>query len=661
MLQSANTMLVLYPPPESFIGKEFDGYRIDSVLGTGGMGIVFRATQLELERQVALKVINPTLAKDESFIQRFKVEAHALAKIHHPNIVVIYNFRPFDHGFYIAMEYVSGNTLTELIRSKGRVSWQESLLLARQILSALQSTHKAGIIHRDIKPSNILINDNNFVKVTDFGLAKVKSAPGSQEDSTVSLDAAGTLCYMPPEQVRGLQKVDHRGDIYSVGLTLYAALAGRLPFDRGGTVYEIQKSIAEKTFTPVKKYAPEMPRELSRVIMKAIEKEPHRRFQAADKMLHALEAINPTQLSPQKTYSFSPAPITPTTSATSPSQSRPLILPVILTFLIGLVIISFTPLSVANLFSTSGASRSQTLAEQIQQQTLTTHEDSVHEENIKHKVADQGKNTLGTDNTDPLPSSSKMNASTPKTPDKQLQTEKNSRDARAKVIPPAYANTINTGSIRIRTSPSHSEVFLNGVLVGNTPLLLDQIPSGSFDMEIRKENYEPQVFTGTVSPLEITFIDRKMAPIQGFLHLDISPPSDVYLNDKKVSIGPTAIFEREVLATTHEIAITHPTYGEWTRSITILPGDTTQHTFDFSKKIKVSVTAFDDTDTGVHAEIIVDNKPTGKYTPAQLSLVPGKHVISVQLDGYALTNRTGIQNYDASSSAPIRFILKKND
>ena len=646
MLQPVNTMLVLYPSPESFIGQEFDGYRIDSVLGTGGMGIVFKATQLELERQVALKVINPSLAQDESFLQRFKSEAHALAKIHHPNIVVIYNFRPSDHGFYIAMEYVSGVTLSDYIQSKGKVSWPECILLARQILSALQSTHQAEIIHRDIKPSNILINDNNFVKITDFGLAKVKSNASSREDSTVSLDAAGTLCYMPPEQVRGLQKVDHRGDIYSVGLTLYAALAGRLPFDKEGTGYEIQKSIVEKSFTPVKKYAPEIPRELSRVIMKAIEKEPHRRYQSAEEMLRALEAIDPIKLTPKKTFAFSPAQLPPPTSGSPQSSPRSRVLPIILILLVGLAILSFTPLSVANLFSLNGSSKPQTLAEQIRQNAKTL--------NLNHeaqRIPDESAPTQA-DSTSSLPTD---------TPTLQEDQHEQEQFEPRTTSPPTEVTSINSGSIRVISSPNKAEVYLNGTLVGNTPLFLDEIPAGAFDMEIRKKNHQSQVFNGIVSPLEITFIDRKLTPIQGYLHLDISPPSDIYLNNKKVSIRPTAIFEQEVLASTHELSIMHPVYGEWTRSISINPGDTATYAIDFSKKIKVSVTAFDEANQGVHAEILLDNKPTGRYTPAQLSIVPGQHLISVQLDGYSLTNQTQTQNYDTSSSSPLRFVLKKND
>ena len=652
-------MLVLYPPPESFIGEQFDGYRINSVLGTGGMGIVFKATQLELERQVALKVINPSLAKDEAFLQRFKVEAHALAKIHHPNIVVIYNFRPSEHGFYIAMEYVSGNTLTEYIRSKGKVGWAECILLARQILSALQSTHKAGIIHRDLKPSNILINENNFVKITDFGLAKVKSTLDGNEDSTVSLDTAGTLCYMPPEVVRGLQKVDHRGDIYSVGLTLYAALAGRLPFDKEGTGYEIQKNIVEKTFPPVKKYAPEIPRELSRVIMKAIEKEPHKRYQSAAEMLQALEAINPVQLAPRKTFSFSPVPIASSTATTTKPPSRPVFVPILLFILVGLVILSFTPFSVANLLSSIESSKPKTLAEQIQHTAQVPVDEAVTVHSNEATTVNQEEEDSVTEETPSQAPSGPVNMSTPSlglpiaSPAKQPQQQSS--------LPPTRIASANTGSIRVISSPAKADVYLNDKFIGRTPLFLDEIPSGSHEMTIKKEHHEPLILSELVSPLKITFIDGKLTPILGFLHLDISPPSDVYLNGKKVSIGYTAILEQELLATTHELSITHPLHGEWARSITVTPGDTTRHILDFSKKIKVSVTAFDASNKGVHAEILLDNKKTGKYTPAQLSISPGKHLISVQLDGYDLTNESKLQNYDATTTSPLRFTLKKND
>ena len=666
MLQPLNPMLVLYPRPESFIGKEFDGYRIDSILGTGGMGIVFKATQIELERQVALKIINPSLAQDDSFWHRFKAEAHALAKIHHPNIVVIYNFRPSDQGFYIAMEYVSGNTLAKYIQKKGRIAWTECILLAKQILSALQSTHKAGIIHRDIKPSNILINDNHFVKITDFGLAKVQSTTYKPDDSTVTLDTAGTLSYMPPELVRGLRKVDHRGDIYSVGLTLYEALAGRLPFEKEGTGYEIQKRIVEKPFIPLKKSLPEIPKELSRVIMKAIEKEPHRRYQSAEEMLKDLEAIDPIKSAPKKSYSFSSKPLASSTSLPVQPASKPLVVPLILAVLIGIVILSFTPLSVTQIFSNNSPAKPRTLAEQIQANTKVLSEQSAKTIYTADSTISNGDRdgiesipTKEDSLTTPVDTAPEQSQEPALTPASSSQGTRTTTQPPARSYPPTHISTPTTGSIRVISVPNDSEVFLNGTWIGNTPLFLDNIPAGSFEMEIRKPNHEPQTFRQTVSPLEITYIDSELKPIQGFLQLTIEPPSDVYLNNQRLTQRPTAVFEREVIATTHELSVTHPNYGEWKRSINISASDTTKYTIDFSKEIKVAVTAFDESNKGLHAEILLDNKQTGKYTPAQLSIPPGSHVISVKLDGYSLSEEAESRNYESSTSSPLRFVLKK--
>ncbi len=645
-----NTMLALYPKPESFIGKEFDGYRIDSVLGSGGMGIVFKATQLELSRQVALKFITPSLTQDENFWNQFKVEAQALAKIHHPNIVVIYNFRPSDHGFYIAMEYVKGTPFSEYIKKRGKVAWPECVVLIKQILSALDASHKTGIVHRDIKPSNLIVNDQNFVKITDFGLAKIHDAGIKTDDSTVSLDTVGTLFYMPPEEIRGLSKVDHRGDIYSVGMTMYEAIAGRLPFDKNASGYDVQKSIVEQPFSHINKYVPSLPKPLGRVIMKAIEKEPHKRFQSTGEMLTALDRCTSKAVSERKSTPFILSPIVQ--AQAEKTKNLPTYVPVLGAAF--LVLIILFPL--ASLFNFS--SKPRTLAEQLQENGI-----SLSIEKPKPLIPPKQERAI------PVSDSSSATSQD----DRPVLAQGQQTDKRVNNLPTqALASTqasvqiqkpplflVDTGSIRITSEPPEAEVILNGTPIGVTPLFMDVVPAGTIEIQIHKKNFITKVINTEIQPLEISVIEEKLKPIQGILRIEVNPPSHVYLNGRRITTAPTASLQRPVAAASHKVSISNKEIGEWIQTISVQKNDTASIAVDFSKKITIPVTAFNESDQGMHAEIYVDNESTGVYTPAQLTLPPGKHLISVQSEGHELVEKPASQNYDTNLDEPLRFTLKK--
>ena len=195
---------------QSVIGKIVDNYQITAVLGKGGMGVVYKARNMALEKDVALKMMDASLARDESFLKRFQSEAKALAKLQNPNIVTVYDLRETELGFCIIMEYVEGTTLAAKIKQWGPLPVKMAISVFKQLLTALDHAHKVGVIHRDIKPSNIMLTEQNIVKVTDFGLAKIQQVSAA----TVTMGTGGTLYYMSPEQVRGLSNVDDRGDIY---------------------------------------------------------------------------------------------------------------------------------------------------------------------------------------------------------------------------------------------------------------------------------------------------------------------------------------------------------------------------------------------------------------------------------------------------------------
>lgn len=286
-----NPLVMSHSHQDLAIGREVDGYKIQSVLGRGGMGIVYQAEDIALSRPVALKMIDPALARDEAFVRRFRAEARALARVNSPYIVNIHALRKSEFGMLIVMEYVDGGTLADLI-DEGPIPWERALPIIRQMLQAFEQAHGVGVIHRDIKPRNIMLSRAGTVKVTDFGLAKVNQGDRA---STMTQGVAGTLYYMSPEQVKGLQDLDHRSDLYALGMTIYEMLTGRLPFDRNASDFSIMRTIVEAKLPPPTQFRDDLPEPVARVIMQALEKEPDRRFENAREMLEAFEACDDRQ------------------------------------------------------------------------------------------------------------------------------------------------------------------------------------------------------------------------------------------------------------------------------------------------------------------------------------------------------------------------------
>lgn len=243
------------------LAPHFPQLEILEQIGHGGMGVVYKARQTELDRIVALKILRPNISNDASFAERFQREARALAKLNHPNIVTIYDFGRKDGLFFFIMEYVDGTNLRHVERS-GQLSPQEALCIVPQVCSALQYAHDNGVVHRDIKPENILITKSGDVRIADFGLAKLA---GVADDAplTGTWQVMGTPHYMAPEQFEKPATVDHRADIYSLGVVIYELLTGELPIGRF-------RLPSEKVRVDVR---------LDEVVLRSLDKEPDRRYQ----------------------------------------------------------------------------------------------------------------------------------------------------------------------------------------------------------------------------------------------------------------------------------------------------------------------------------------------------------------------------------------------
>ena len=262
------------------IGQTIGHYRIEEKLGAGGMGEVYLAEDLNLERWVALKVLPREMADNQERLSRFRREAKTLASLSHPSIVTIYSVEHADGVHFLTMERLRGRTLRDLI-PKGGVNIREFFEITIPLADALAAAHDQGVIHRDLKPSNVFVTDTDTVKVLDFGLAKIQSSGVQEVDThgpteilTGEGRVLGTVPYMSPEQLKG-KAIDHRSDIFSLGIVLYQLATGDLPFT-GGSSVEVQSSIMRDTPTTVDALRSEIPHHLGRIVAACLEKDPER-------------------------------------------------------------------------------------------------------------------------------------------------------------------------------------------------------------------------------------------------------------------------------------------------------------------------------------------------------------------------------------------------
>ncbi len=279
-------------------GIKLGRYEIRSKIGAGGMGEVYLAHDSKLDRKVAVKILPADVASNPSRMSRFVQEAKAASALNHPNIITIYEIDETDSGYFIATEFIDGETLRERMK-RGHMKLSEILDVAIQTATALSAAHEAGIVHRDIKPDNIMFRRDGIIKVLDFGLAKLieytptevdPEAPTSAPIKTEPGMMVGTVIYMSPEQARGLQ-VDARTDIFSHGALIYQMVTGRLPFEGSNTLEILASILSDKQPPPLARYTNEAPAELERIVAKALAKEREERYQSAKDLLIDLRQL----------------------------------------------------------------------------------------------------------------------------------------------------------------------------------------------------------------------------------------------------------------------------------------------------------------------------------------------------------------------------------
>jgi len=562
------------------IGRMIDSYEITELIGRGGMGVVYKARDVKLDRDVALKIMDPLLAREEAFLKRFWSEAKALAKLQNPYIVGIYALRETEFGICIVMEYVEGTTLGDLIKASGPLHVEQAIYLFKQLLMAFEHAHAAGIIHRDVKPGNILVTENNMAKVTDFGLAKIYQSSAA----TLTSITGGTLFYASPEQLEGLGKVDKRGDIYSLGMTLYESLTGAVPFANTESDFATREKIVKGRIPSPRGMKPEIPAELNAIVMKAIAKDPQDRFQTATEMREALEDFE---------ASLKRAHAKPTRS--SRRALRPLWLLVPIVVLLAVVGVILYPRIFAD------------------QATIT-----VRSTPIGARVEIDGR-MIG---TTPIRNYAIAAGQAVISLSESGYVSKDTT-----IMVPEEERLILAFELQSTTLGQSAEE--KGVLSPvESPPVQREIPKRQATV---KEHLPPPVSVPHQPPPESKKqAEPPVATKTGSILVTVAPSSAVvWIDFVRVQSMPY-----QVLPGDHFVRVVSKS-NVWERTVTVAAGRAEDIDVDFTKQVRVLVRAVDVEGNPVRgAKIFYDGSPIAAAAPAEVKMSFGNHTITLQREGY---------------------------
>jgi len=631
------------------LGRIIKNFRIDAVLGDGGMGVVYKAWDLVLERYVALKIIKFELAQNESFIKRLQAEAKILAKLKHPHLVHIYEFFEEMGNWHIVMEYIDGITVEKKIEQDGALSSDLVIKICQQVLSALDYAHSPGeehpkIIHRDLKPSNIMLTRQDEVKITDFGLARI------QDDSKLTQSSIlwGTLFYMSPEQVNEeIAEIDHRTDIYALGITCYEMLAGRLPFQKTETRRKIANAIDENHFPPPTKFNSKVAGDLAKIVMKAMARKPKNRFQSAAEMQMEIKKLE---------VKAPPGP-----------KWRPIFLIVwgviTVALILALVTIFAVPDLPLRLLKWVGLLSPTKVAIYIEPPGAE----------IKFDNTPVGKSPLPSRFVDVDTLHVSIRESTYFNIDSAIVVKGVTDTTLIFILRPVAAFTI-------AVVPESAEVMIDGKIIPPAQRGQMELTVGEHDLHIACAGYvtmnekiflrhglnAPRVDTlkqamiaAPPKPTSKPPVDTPTIVIEpprrtGTLTLAIDPPSDVYIGN---SLKLKTVTQESFLLPVgkNDIKVVHATLGKWEETIAMTEQGTSRE-IDFTKKYEIRITAFDSTDQKLVANIYVDGQPTNQLTPDALALNFGQHEIEVRKEGYETEQR----KLNVEKNDELKFELKRS-
>jgi len=549
--------------------KLLDRYRIDEKIGEGGMGLVYKAWDTVLQRPVALKAMHPSLAQDPAFLQRFRAEARVVAQLECPHIVAVHDLLETGEGCFIVMQYVKGVTLAEKIQREGPLPCETALAICRQILIALSHAHRAGVIHRDIKPGNVMLTEDGLVKVTDFGLAKLQQ--GSVH--TLSQITAGTLYYMPPEQIRNFAVADQRSDVYAVGMTLYEMLTARLPFDTTEDLFSLAKILARAHFLPPQHFAPTVPPQVSHLVMWALSKKPSRRPQSAQEMLTELTRLEQHD----------------GTAAVLPRLRR------IRLRATALISVTLMLLVAAGwlLWRTSFGPRLLDwfgFASYAKLSLLTTPEGAsarlngklqghtpLHQLVVKAGTIDlliQKQNYVEIDTPVILPPDRLTTLSFVLTP---LPSQTNAS-------PPPEHPRAAFGSIEITVEPQGAAIIYKGERLGKTRYRNAKFAAGTHQFRVRHEGYHDSTITLIVMPDRAVSTRVALRPRLATLKILVKPYGSIYVDGQLWAENTELEQSRLVQVGKHKVRLEHPIWGQQEHEIQVSLDGPNEFVFDFRKK-----------------------------------------------------------------------------
>ena len=609
---------------DQLLGEEVDGYRILGVLGKGGMGVVFKAEDVSLGRLVAIKLIDPKFADEDEYLRRFRREAQALARLRSPNIVMVHALRRTRFGLFIVMEFVDGVSLSEHFDGEhfgeAAVSWKRVVPILRQVLSALAHAHSLGVVHRDIKPSNIMLTEAGEVRVMDFGIAKLLE---NDPAATVTQGVSGTPYYMSPEQVVGQQVIDGRTDLYSLAMTAYHLLAGRLPFDEDSNLYKIFQHVMETDIPPLQSIRADIPYGVSAVIEKALRKPRAERFQSAAEMLAALDEADSTHRFDRAaaTITATATEILPETRATDLiHDSR--ILRYAALLLVGLGALGWglwawrgdrertNPIQNAGMVAGSGGVINERDSVGAGEQP-----DAPGEGGITDSLAEPPPET---EEVAPIEASGSEESATP------------------------------SGSVSVRSEPAGARVRIDGRDYGRTPTRVS-LPEGRHQLVLERDGHEPYRTSFQVVASRTFELAPDLVPSTADLRVIVRPWGNVYIDGalRQEQVSSAQTFELPVGS--HTVSVRNPVLGRWERSVNVVASEGARVEVDFTIEIPVTITSFGPNGQPRRGPIFVDGVTMEKWSPATVPLRVGLHRIEVRAPGYEQDGGPRTINIESSS------------
>lgn len=674
-------------PLDSLVQKRFSHYEIIEKLGEGGMGAVYLANDLELRRQVALKFLPKELTKNEGLKARFKREAQAAAALNHPNIITVYEVGEHDGYPYIAMEFVQGKSLYDLLHGK-ELNFERSIEIFIQVCEAMSVAHRNNIVHRDIKPANVMLDQYGKAKILDFGLAKLQGATQLTREGTTM----GTPHYMSPEQIRG-QDVDYRSDIFSLGVLLYELLTGKLPF-KGENPTAICYAIVHEKPLPLQEYLYNAPRSIQKIIDRALEKSPDKRYQSSDELLADVKKER------ESLHKFYIATQTSMDVGKPAKKKRPLLYyfaPATLIVLAALLYATGLHTQFIGYFQAPPAENNETKTlepletkfAQNQPEPASAQTPSVPSEKVgnppekNENDREQPKETEPVDKANAEQFGSMEISSVPvgaqlylngrklgEAPYEEDRVKADSYELLARLsgypdktqkitVRPEQNNSflvrfdVPMGGISFTSQPSGATIYLNGNRSGTTPRVVQNLTTGRHSIVIRKNGYKDFKANVSVAADEVELVNAKLQPLVGKANILVKPFGSIYIDGSLHKRNYQFRYETELSAGRHIIQAVHPSFGSWQKEINIEANKEETITIDFTQTVDLTVAA-----KPVWGTIYVDDVPNGE-TPKVITVRIGQHTINVRRSGYETVGGARTINIEEGFKGPLVFELKE--